>query len=624
MAFTIGKHVSKLQIAPDQVGLYPVFDGPICGVSNTYTNGYDARYNPPIIFLWDTGEDRTFTAPVNLDAGAFQGRYPRGPYVKVVYQSAGTKNITCTAINLETGVTETATTTHVVGDQDTAYPTTQTICVNPNGDSDFTGAPTGAAQVNLGASNELTDDDTIWTSRQGGSKLRWLFKKGGTYTVGIDIDAFDTPDMLFGAYGSGADPILQPFTDGTKANRNFYIKGNHGGLEAGTMYDIRFDGLDARGGLDPTTTGFLDYDGTEGAQFIWCLKPMNMTITNCTLTGWSLQTLYVATGGNDTANRENIVMENCVMTDFGGGEYPTFIGPNTHEDSSLAYVGCRMANNPDALDDPKFRAPCRSENIAWFNSRSTDWFHTDSTQECIKINNTPDVDGNVANIQDNSFEGGLKVLSVNANYAQSFDEGVTRDGGAINNVVIMNNRIVANYRCQNFVRSQGQGVHVRANTMILPGIPYYTNSLDSFVIFLEEGSSPTSETAPNSVCDNRFIDLRTTVQNNSTIPDEVDYSGFSGIGTVTESGNITHAPNRDTPITTYAPLDDDGGALWQARNKGRRDATTKVLDASLATPADSVQTFRPESGSSVYRNPAWPDWTTGLPELAASNTVTVT
>jgi len=126
----------------------------------------------------------------------------KGPVTAHVFESAGTYTVTLTVTN-STGTVGTDTETITVTAPDTVFATTATTCINPSGDSDFTGCPTGANQVQ---SDDLT---TIATNSYDDAGERILLKRGESWTLTTEVNwDNNTGPVYIGAYGSGAKPAI--------------------------------------------------------------------------------------------------------------------------------------------------------------------------------------------------------------------------------------------------------------------------------------------------------------------------------------------------------------------------------------------------------------------------------
>ena len=149
-----------------------------------------------LVYLWDFGDTSSGIWPDsgksrNLDLGGVASH---------LFEDAGTYNVGLTVINPFTGIIlDTETFIITVAAADVTFAGTLTTVVNKVGDSDFTGAPSGATQINTDNLNDLTAYD--------GSGTRILLKRGSTWAHSGTI-AFATSTLFhFGAYsaGTGAD-----------------------------------------------------------------------------------------------------------------------------------------------------------------------------------------------------------------------------------------------------------------------------------------------------------------------------------------------------------------------------------------------------------------------------------
>ena len=127
-----------------------------------------------------------------------------GPVTGHVYETPGTYTVQMVVTD---GVnTATKTGTIVVQDPNTVYAGALTICISHSGN--FTGAPSGAAQVNTAGN---TDMYAAWNTYKASNK-RILFCKADTWTASATVDAGGLSNMIVGGYGTGA---AHTFASGT-------------------------------------------------------------------------------------------------------------------------------------------------------------------------------------------------------------------------------------------------------------------------------------------------------------------------------------------------------------------------------------------------------------------------
>lgn len=148
-------------------------------------------------YIWSFGD----TGAGNWGTTGKSKNSSKGPVAAHVYESAGIYQVSLTVRSADGTIGE-DTATITVSDPGTVYATTLTTCVNNIGDSDFTGCPSGANQVN-------SDDVTALIDyAQDGERL--LFKRGGAWTVG-SLPLWPNSDgpVTIGAYGSCTNPNAQ-------------------------------------------------------------------------------------------------------------------------------------------------------------------------------------------------------------------------------------------------------------------------------------------------------------------------------------------------------------------------------------------------------------------------------
>jgi hypothetical protein len=139
-----------------------------------------------------------------------------GPIACPMYDTAGTYTVTLTVTHPTSGTVATEEFDVTVTAADTTWAGTKTVCVNPVGDADFTGKPTGAQGVNDDSVASVLGDYA-----QSGD-VRILWKRGCSFDVG----SIGTPETykgavgMMGAYGTGANPIFVVTVSTTIFNPN--------------------------------------------------------------------------------------------------------------------------------------------------------------------------------------------------------------------------------------------------------------------------------------------------------------------------------------------------------------------------------------------------------------------
>lgn len=154
--------------------------------------------------VWDFDEDYTFTALADVPSDIQCGDRKAGKYVGLtsrhVYTTPGTYTPTCTIRHRNGSSTVITLAPVIVGDPNTVFPGTSTICVSR--DADFTGAPFGALQVTV-ANGNITGQS--WNTRANLVNVRVMFKRGQSFTGWGDSRL---PNVLVAAFGTGARPNI--------------------------------------------------------------------------------------------------------------------------------------------------------------------------------------------------------------------------------------------------------------------------------------------------------------------------------------------------------------------------------------------------------------------------------
>lgn len=217
--------------------------------------------------------------------------------------------------------------TITVDDPDVEYAGTDTVVVNNDGDSDFTGKPDLAAELN-------TNDLETALAAITGTVKRLLFKRGGTWEASSNT----TPPAgaRIGAYGTGADPIWVRASGGTTmrfSNSDCAVQ------------DIDFNGGDFSNGR------FCD--GSLGSQ---------ITLLRVGLTGYE-------TGVAATV--DEFIVQDCsfgdVSTDVSGSPtyYGIFGGPLTQY---FALLGTEINLNSVTLGVFAFRCARMRKSVVSCNT----------------------------------------------------------------------------------------------------------------------------------------------------------------------------------------------------------------------------------------------------------------
>ncbi|WP_299830633.1 hypothetical protein [uncultured Roseobacter sp.] len=601
---------STQQVAPDSIRFTVDLSAATFDATETYSpvlnktytnNAYDPRLHD-LIFLWDMGDTGDWTAPTNVLNNWKNKRYARGPVVKHCYTQPGAYTVKLIVIEPSSLKVVVAPEIVVnVSDPDTVFAGTNTICINPVGDSDFTGAPAGAQQLN---SDTLLSSDTIWTDNRGTAR-QWLFKSGASFDVGVELDNSAAAGQSFGAYGSGARPILN--NDGTQnGGRMFEVRNSHS--TTGSPADVRIWGLDCRGGFDPgvKTKAQAIADGDAIAlSFYYCIDVMNTMISDCRVSGFRSVNIGMNHDASDDTTDQHFHIDDTLITDFGG-QYVIITEATLGPNSSFAATGTAIVQNVDAAtDDSENRAPIRSNGWMYTHGRGCDLFHTrEAGQPCWKVEENPqkvtdqNEDGHVVNIHSSVLEGG-------ANGPMRFNGNVKASNNIprlhILNAIIDGCILICGYSSDCIAAAQCMGVTMRNNL----GVKLVNNTVNPgstllgwYLLSNSQEEATGDDIAPITAYQNTMLLLATTAEQ-TFVPGMFRDEGPNPVTSdQNEFNNIVHIPNTDTPNTPAAPLSEVALSV-APRLKGKKPGATFVLDASLGNAGIPLWSLIPQTGSSA-------------------------
>ena len=290
----------------------------VAGFNNSSVSERDFH---DLVYLWDfddTGAGTWANSGKSKETAT-------GPVASHLFESAGTFTVALTIKNGSPpyATVDTDTFEITVTAADTTFSTTNTTVVNKVGDSDFTGKPTGATELNT--------DDAGDISGILASGKRVLFKRGSEWTQASEINFGNFTTCEIGAYGTGTSPdALGAFDNDPIIN----ITGNDANLfDVERMHDMRITHIQCPGS---TITKGIIWGHTD-IQNLLMLRCKMTSHKSCL--GW--------TSFREDADDEitgNSVIE-CSMTDpevygnYLGGDKLTYMG-NRANDSKTTHV-CR-------------------------------------------------------------------------------------------------------------------------------------------------------------------------------------------------------------------------------------------------------------------------------------------
>ena len=579
---------------------------------------YDARKHD-LIYFWDFGDPGTWAAPVNIIAAWKNRNVGLGPDVAHLYRNHGTYTASVLVIEPSSGKTATAETSVVINDPDLFYVGLDTICINPIGDGDFSGAPAGAAHENADSLKKIYQEgggynaipDAVMAKYQDGNPKRWLFKRGGEYTLRINMESEERGPVTFGAYGPGSTkPVLNADTPVPSSNdfplsptANFCLQA------AGVVQTIRMFGLRFQSTYDPLTMATETAPAIAAGNFLFSTAQLDIVIDDCQFDGFGGSVFYMAGNlGTTTYNRFHI--NDSIISRFGG-QYPLMVIGGAHTAGHFAMTGTRVAQEPGGVASDNGSGSSRSliRTGVWKTYvAGCDLFITDDSQPVLSPIKTPAMMGYTLNMHSNAMEGGAYGVSVAGNWSQT-----PMLSSSVHNMIIDGNIHLGAYRTIASVEALATGLTIRNNLFVQPSGTCRINGCRGFVLLERHPSAnPEVDAAPIMIYNNTIWFDRTAAENHlygGTAPTpeiqqhNTDPGKTDGVfPNVSEHNNIMHQPNfvttdPETPVIGFAPLSET--VLWAPRNTGFRSPTTFVLDTAYATPVNALKDSKPQTGSAA-------------------------
>ena len=566
---------------------------------------YDARLHD-LIYLWDFDDPGTWTAPVQNLAAHKNRNAGKGPIEANMYRTPGTYNPSVLVIEPSTGKTATASVEVVVTDPDIEFAGTKTICINPVGDDDFTGAPVGALTYEVAQFQD--GEGTVWRNHvEAGVVKRFLFKGGATHVVTLGLGASAEGGTYFGSYGAGR-AILRTDRKTTIGNVHFdnHVFYSRASFKVGLPY--WFVNLEAAGNFDPSTTMIVSASGYD-QSFIRMLDSAQVTVSDCYAHNmmntaiavnppFKVDNVQVWGVGVQTAHIDNTIIQNC-----GGAQYQVYQAfAGDFENTWFVVSGTRIEMHPDTLDADIIRGTLRMNDARNQIVKGCDIFCTEYTQSGIKFFNTMLGQGGIGNCYGNAVEAALCIIQYNGNFTLG-----TTGGAQAHNLVIDGNILVVGHSSQAHLISYGTGVTFRNNLCYVPdqqrahwtyGGLVRVNDTDAY-----PGDDPTVFDVPIKVYNNTLRNDRTWQNNGSEDPVEVVTSQYSQVDPpIFVHNNVMHSPYAAVPQTAFAPVSDT--VLFAPRSTGwvnaRGEGGEPVPTAHPEyAPLTSVKDTKPLPGSAA-------------------------
>lgn len=256
-----------------------------------------------------------------------------GKYAAHMFADSGTYDVTCWGVD-RNGNTGLGTIQVVVEDPNTVYTGSRTILYDPDGVGDNTTYPGSTVVTSASALNTAMIALT--------SSGRALFKRGIDITMFLDMSSQIDQIVHFGAYGSGARPIIRRDTSNSRES----------------IFDVSWDcqsngfkweNLDLRGGYDDGTM----IGDTDGRVYNWDYRrnPSSpdtafVQFHNCKISGMGQHTTRLLDAGENPDAGMQVFQNNIEVTDWMDyGFYPDVRTDNSNNFN--AFTACTSTRSTD-------------------------------------------------------------------------------------------------------------------------------------------------------------------------------------------------------------------------------------------------------------------------------------
>ena len=588
-----------LSAAPDSVGFTVDLSGTAFKTpAPDSADDYDEQFHD-LYYYWDTGDSGSWTAPENVMPEWKSKQSAYGPFIRHMYTKPGTYTVSVIVIEPSTETVEAATLEIVVKDPNVVFAGANTICISTDPTDTFADAPAGSQRF------------TSYSQAQAALEAlnapgRLLFKRGQSFVNRWEANRVKT-DLAFGAWGSGAKPIIT--MENGSPTIPFRLPPAYPEA-AGRAVEVRFDNLSFVGEWNP-----IDGSGEGGAAIVGS-GDISFMISDVDFKGYAnvfVQDDEVVDGNRVQRAGFHYHFDNMDLTDYKS--YAILTGRQLS--ANTTFTGCKLAQNvlaPQALAGEQGGGSLRQAFARKLYIAGCDFFHNmghdQSNDQGVNLNpftwasnrliDHPGDDGASVNICNSSFEGGAEGI----NFATvPYDGSSTKTiNGLIHNCVV-----VGDHTTVGTISIRYAGFTVRNNLLILPGTPIRENmgSARTFVFFAprtgitSHNESDPQRTSPNKVYNNTMVGLRTDDENRRWA--YLAVRDFQLVPGSVDENNILYRPNQ-TNGSTYAPLNTTTLLPWSPRNQGWRNGETGVLDTDYALDPSALAFYRPVTGSPALRS----------------------
>ena len=496
---------STLHCAPDSVRFgvdlsAATFNTP----KPAYGEVYDARLHD-LIFIWDTGDIGLWQAADHILPEWKDKASAKGPWIAHCYTTPGEYTVSLMVIEQPSGKVAMAQTTITVADPNNIYTGNQTVCINPAGDTNFSGAPIGSAHETLSGTHTIVNDELWWAQYQNGDPRRYLFKAGGVYTQEIGFDYTGStrsspgPHPMFATYGNGKVDLIPP-TNAVNQGRIFTITGAYDGVLNARVNDFRIQNIRIDGTFDSTTEVSNDVSATSKASaLVRTNKYLDIVVQGCECRNIKNSAYAFYFDGSvpaghaweNTTHPAHAHVDECSVDTYGGQYSGLFTGKNDRlPDSSLAVTGCRFIQASDAISGgTQHRSWLRENGHHKLYMTCCDGYGKETENSGWKLLTTLTREiGHIANIHGIASEGNFVPLHLGQNILHQGIKRTIATNTIIDGAVLIGD-YSTNYLCQSFV----SGVTLRNVLGIIPDSPRFHNTsfaLSNFSMNDEESASP--------------------------------------------------------------------------------------------------------------------------------------
>jgi hypothetical protein len=515
-----------------------------------------------------------------------------GPIACPMYDTAGTYTVTLTVTHPPSGTTATEQFDVTVTAADTTWAGTKTVCVNPVGDADFTGKPTGAAEVNDDSVASVLGDYA-----QSGD-VRILWKRGCSFDVG----SIGTPETykgavgMMGAYGAGADPIFVVTVSTTIFNPN--------SASDWRICDIEIDGSGFPGDFDVASVDSNSGDTNILFKGLTSVDhESGITIAPALATYVTGNVEYIFVYENDFF-RANLTADNYASALFCSSDHRVGVVGN-HFGGIGVGVGawtCRFSKAKRLLSSNNFYGNANNASTFLIHASNYDKL----SEYCVLTDDyyVPNTDTGAVSISYTSpTTGGEKMehILIDSCYLE------TENGQAVGLTFHVKYGTVRN--CIFYAKATASFTGISCSyTVGLGHQPSGWNWIYNNTIHVPDSTNNTTNgviTGNNSQVN--FTPANSIIKNNlvcapNAVSTSAGYRKYEPNGTITESNNSTGAETRDRePVDIWV----NASGNWNVPTDYRLKAGSYAIDAGTSVPVyddaeGTVRTGTMDMGAFAY------------------------